>query len=205
MSEPEPSVLETRRHQMFPTLQPAEIGRLRRFGEARSFVAGDALAKVGVVSPGLMVILAGAVDVSRHSEMGGPELIVTYRVGSFMGELAQLSGRPSLVDSRAIEPVEALVIAPDRLRAVLVAEAELGERIMRALILRRVGLLEAGAGGPVIIGPPGSVPDVFAIGDVRAGSVKRVAASVGEGAQVVAALHGFLSPANGAARQSVRR
>ena len=34
---------------------------------------------------------------------------------------------------------------------------------------------------------------VFAIGDVRAGSVKRVAAAVGEGAQVVATLHGFLA------------
>jgi thioredoxin reductase (NADPH) len=34
---------------------------------------------------------------------------------------------------------------------------------------------------------------VFAIGDVRCGSVKRVAASVGEGAQVVAALHAFLA------------
>jgi thioredoxin reductase (NADPH) len=34
---------------------------------------------------------------------------------------------------------------------------------------------------------------VFAIGDVRAGSVKRVAAAVGEGAQVVAALHAYLS------------
>jgi thioredoxin reductase (NADPH) len=37
-----------------------------------------------------------------------------------------------------------------------------------------------------------SLPGVFAIGDVRAGSVKRVAAAVGEGAQVVAALHAFL-------------
>jgi thioredoxin reductase (NADPH) len=48
--------------------------------------------------------------------------------------------------------VEALIIPSDRLRALLVAEAELGERIMRALILRRVGLLEKGAGGPVIVG-----------------------------------------------------
>ncbi len=36
----------------------------------------------------------------------------------------------------------------------------------------------------------------FAIGDVRAGSVKRVAAAVGEGAQVVAALHAFLAEAH---------
>jgi thioredoxin reductase (NADPH) len=37
-----------------------------------------------------------------------------------------------------------------------------------------------------------SVPGVFAVGDVRSGSVKRVGAAIGEGAQVVAALHGFL-------------
>ena len=36
---------------------------------------------------------------------------------------------------------------------------------------------------------------VFAIGDVRDKSVKRVAAAVGEGAQVVAALHSYLSSA----------
>ncbi len=40
-----------------------------------------------------------------------------------------------------------------------------------------------------------AAPGVFAIGDVRCGSVKRVAASVGEGAQVVAALHAFLARA----------
>ena len=45
-----------------------------------------------------------------------------------------------------------LLIPPERLRALMVGEAELGEKIMRALILRRMGLLETGAGGPVIIG-----------------------------------------------------
>ena len=38
-----------------------------------------------------------------------------------------------------------------------------------------------------------SVPGVFAIGDVRAGSTKRVAAAVGEGAAVVSQIHGFLA------------
>ena len=40
-----------------------------------------------------------------------------------------------------------------------------------------------------------SVPGVFAVGDVRSGSVKRVGGAIGEGAQVVAALHGFLEGA----------
>ncbi len=146
------SIIETRRYQMFPTLEPEEIKRLRRFGEVRSYGMGEALAKVGEVGHGLTVILAGTVDIIQHDESGRREPIVTHGPGSFMGELAQLGGRPALVDAYAQEPVTAVIIPPERLRALLVAEAELGERIMRALILRRVDLLETGAGGPVIVG-----------------------------------------------------
>jgi thioredoxin reductase (NADPH) len=41
----------------------------------------------------------------------------------------------------------------------MIAEPELGDRIMRALILRRIALIEMGAGGPVLIGPE-DAPDV---------------------------------------------
>jgi thioredoxin reductase (NADPH) len=112
------------------------------------------LAKTGDIGLGLFVILAGKVDITRRGDAGRREHIVTHGPGSFMGELAQLSGRPALVDATALEPVQALIISSERLRALMVAEAELGERIMRALILRRVGLLETGAGGPVIVGRP---------------------------------------------------
>src|SRR6202049_896093 len=154
VSAPSQSIIDTRRHQMFPVLEPSEIERVRRFGEIRSYGAGEALAKVGEVGDGLSIILAGKVDITQHDESGRRQLIVTHGPGEFMGELAQLAGRPVLVDAYAQGPVEALIIRPDRLRALLVAEAELGERIMRALILRRVGLLETGAGGPVIVGRP---------------------------------------------------
>jgi thioredoxin reductase (NADPH) len=154
MSATKPSIFDTRRHQMFPVLQPQEIERVRRFGTMRSYLAGEALAKVGEVGEGLTIILAGKVDVTRHHESGLGDPIVTHGPGSFMGELAQLAGGPALVDAHAAEPVEALIIPPARLRAVLIAEAELGERIMRALILRRVGLLETGTGGPIIVGRP---------------------------------------------------
>jgi thioredoxin reductase (NADPH) len=152
MSEPSQSIIDTRRHQMFPVLEPSEIERVRRFGVVRSYGAGEALAKVGEVGHGLTIILAGKVDVTQHDESGRRVPIVTHGPGAFMGELAQLAGRRALVDAHALEPVESLVIPPDRLRALLIADAELGERIMRALILRRVGLLQAGAGGPVIVG-----------------------------------------------------
>ena len=150
------STLDTRSDQMFPTLEPSDIERMRRFGEPRRYAADAALAQIGEAGHGLTVILSGEVAITGRDEHGDPQPIVTHHPGSFMGELAQLSGRPSLVDARAIGPVEALAIAPERLRALLVAEADLGERIMRALILRRVGLLESGAGGPVIVGPAGN-------------------------------------------------
>jgi thioredoxin reductase (NADPH) len=152
MSLPNPSIMDTRRHQMFPVLEPMEIERVRRFGKVRSYGTGEALAKVGEKGHGLTVILAGTVDITQHDESGRRDLIVTYGPGAFMGELAQLAGRPALVDAYAQTAVDALIIPPEQLRALLIAEAELGERIMRALILRRVGLLERGAGGPVIVG-----------------------------------------------------
>ena len=152
MTESAPSIIDTRRDQMFPTLSAAEIERLRRFGKPRRYADGEALARVGEAGVGLAIILSGKVEISQHGELGRRETIVTHGPGGFMGELAQLSGRPSLVDAHAKGPVEALIVAPERLRALLVAEAELGERIMRALILRRVGLIETGGGGPVIVG-----------------------------------------------------
>ena len=152
MSLPNPSIMDTRRHQMFPVLEPMEIERVRRFGNVRSYGAGEALAKVGEKGHGLTVILAGTVDITQHDASGRRDPIVTYGAGAFMGELAQLAGRPALVDAYAQTAVDALIIPPEQLRALLIAEAELGERIMRALILRRVGLLERGAGGPVIVG-----------------------------------------------------
>ncbi|HWJ74518.1 MAG TPA: FAD-dependent oxidoreductase [Kaistia sp.] len=145
------STLDTRRAQMYPQLQPAEIERLRRFGIAASYGDGDMLARRGYAIPGLIVVLSGAVRITHRDAAGVDHLIVEHGPGEFVGEVTQLSERPALVDARAIGAVEALVIPSDRLRGLMVAEAELGERIMRALILRRVGLIEAGA-GPVIIG-----------------------------------------------------
>ena len=152
MAASERPIIETRHDQMFPVLEPAEIDRVRRFGETRFYRAGERLATTGEVGPGMFVILAGNVVVTQRDELAHHPPIVTYGPGSFLGELAQLSGRPALVDGQAQSRVEALVIPPQRLLDVLVEEAELGERIMRALILRRVGLLETGVGGPVIVG-----------------------------------------------------
>jgi len=149
-----PPVAQTRREQMYFTLTDGEIDRLRRFGVARRYGAGDYLVHAGEAGLGMFVILSGEVEVSRRDGLGHDLPMFPYKARNFLAEVGQLSGAASFVDARAVGEVEALVIPPAGLRGLVIAEAELGERIMRALILRRVGLIETGAGGPVLIGPP---------------------------------------------------
>ena len=151
MTDSRGNTIATRGAQVFPRLTEEELARLARFGEPRSYRAGEVVARVGHVPPGLQIILSGRLEVTQHDGGGERAPIIVHERGYFTGELAQLSGRPSLVDAVALTDVEALAIPSDRLRALLVAEADLGERIMRALILRRVGLIESGA-GPIIVG-----------------------------------------------------
>ena len=154
------SVAETRRPQMFPVLTAAELRRLERFGQRRRYRDGEFLAKTGAPSPGMCIVLSGKIVVLRHDGLGHVAPIVEMRQGEFAAELAELSGHPALVDVRAEGDVEALIVPTDGLRAVMVAEAELGERIMRALILRRVYLIESHAAGPTLVGAP-TLPDMI--------------------------------------------
>jgi thioredoxin reductase (NADPH) len=154
MTDVRQDIIATRGAQMFPRLTDEELARLAKFGEPRSYRTGEKVVRVGEVPPGLQLILSGRLEVTQHDRTDEGSHIVTHERGNFTGELAQLSGRPSLVDAVALTDVEAVAIPPDRLRALLIAEADLGERLMRALILRRVGLIESGA-GPIVVGPEG--------------------------------------------------
>ena len=145
-----------RYEQTFPSLTPQEIARMRRFGEVRAYKNGETLFETGKVGPGMFVILSGHVAITQRDGLGHVTPVIEQGPGQFLAEISQLSSRVALVDGHAEGDVETLLIAPDRLRALLVAEADLGERIMRALILRRVSLIRGGAGGPVLVGPSDS-------------------------------------------------
>jgi thioredoxin reductase (NADPH) len=145
-----------RHEQTFPSLTSPEIARMRRFGDLRQFKDGERLFETGKPGPGMFVILSGHVAITQRDGLGHVTPVIDQGPGQFLAEIGQLSGRPALVDGHAEGDVETLLIPPDRLRALLVAEADLGERIMRALILRRVNLIQGGVGGPVLIGPSSS-------------------------------------------------
>src|SRR5271154_1630702 len=146
-----PRYLET-----FPALTAQEIERLRRYGTLRKYSHGEKLFEVGKISPGMFVVLKGQVAVTERDGLGHVTPIVEQGAGQFTGEAGQLSRRAALAEGTAEGDVETLLIPTEGLRSLLVAEAELGERIMRALILRRVALLQGGAAGAVLIGPAGA-------------------------------------------------
>src|SRR5258707_7110604 len=129
---------------------------MRRFGEVVSFKDGESLFETSNPGPGMFVLLSGHVAITQRDGLGHVTPVIEQGPGQFLAEIGQLSGRVALVDGHAEGEVETVLIPPERLRALLVAEADLGERIMRALILRRVSLIQGGVGGPVLIGPPNS-------------------------------------------------
>jgi thioredoxin reductase (NADPH) len=142
---------DTRLEQLLFALTADELERVRRFGSPRHWAAGEMLIEAGRAVPGLIVILSGAANVVRRDGLGRSEVVAEHRAGHFVGDVGQLSGQHAIVDVAALESIDGLVMAPDQLRALINSEAELGGRILRALILRRAAAIEVGA-GPILIG-----------------------------------------------------
>ena len=148
--------------QRFPRLREAQLDVVRRFAEAqeRHFAPGESIFNVGERAVPTWFLLSGSAEISGRDGLNQQIQLKTLDSGHFTGELHQLTGGPALAgavagpDGCAAIPLDAV-----RLRALIVGSAELGELIMRAFILRRVGLHERGV-GPILLGRAGS-PDLL--------------------------------------------
>lgn len=152
------ALIDTRHHQMYPALDAAQLATARRFasGPARRFAPGEEVFAVGEHPAPVWLVLEGSIVVSRRDGLGHEEVIHEHGVGSFTGEVSQLAGRSSLAGGVAgAQGCKAVPLDAAHLRALLIGAAELGEIVMRALILRRVGLIESEAVGSVLVGQPG--------------------------------------------------
>lgn len=145
--------------QAFPTLTAPQVETARRFASStpRRFRAGETIYGIGDRDAPAWLVLEGTIDITRRD---GPEHevdLTTHGPRQFSGEISQLSGAPSLAAGHAGEH-GALAVAFDaaHLRALMVGSADVGEVVMRALILRRVGLIAAAGSGSVLVGDPGN-------------------------------------------------
>ncbi len=136
---------------MFPTLTRAQIARVAARGRVRPLRHGEVLYEAGATVTGFFVVTAGQVEVVRRSGEA-EELIALYDPGHFTGEINMLSGRPSLVRARARGSGEVIEMDREHLLALVQTDAEIGEILMRAFIVRRVELIAQGVGDAIVIG-----------------------------------------------------
>ena len=153
------SIAETRREQMFPCFTDAQIAAAGRFAPdgPRDFVPNEILFGLGTRETAAWLVIEGGIDLVRQQPFGDEVLIASLGPGQLSGEIGQLSGGATLALGRAGSAgCKALCFDPPHLRALVIGSAEIGEVVMRAFILRRVGLI-ASAAGPVLLGHPGSL------------------------------------------------
>ena len=148
---PIPSALDAST-QTFPILTQAQINRLLPHGKVRAVKAGEILFDLGDTNVPFFVVLSGSLEIVQPA-LKGERLIVTHDAhGNFTGELTMISGRRTLVRGRVKVPGEFLEISAEELRSVIAKDAELSEILMRAFILRRLALINAGYGNLILMG-----------------------------------------------------
>ena len=153
------SVIKTRGHQLFPVLDAVQIDTAKRFasGPSREFAPGEMVYDVAERHVPVWLVLKGSIDVVRRDGLNHEAAITSLGPGQFSGEVSQLAGAATLASGRAgPEGCTALPFDGAHVRALMVGSAEVGEIMMRAFILRRVGLIEEGGVGSVLVGTPGT-------------------------------------------------
>jgi thioredoxin reductase (NADPH) len=112
---------------------------------------GEVLVEQGDNAVPFFVVVSGEVEIVRPSG-AGETLVTVHGPGQFTGEVNMLSGRRTLIRMRATKAGELIELGWQRMLALVQTDAELGEILMRAFILRRVELVAAGMGDVVLIG-----------------------------------------------------
>ncbi|MET0338517.1 MAG: FAD-dependent oxidoreductase [Caulobacter sp.] len=152
------AVIDDRYDQMFPVLDAGQMAIAQGFasGESRRFAPDEVIFEIGEHHVPMWLILEGEIVVVRRDGLGHEQPITTQQAGQFTGEVSQLAGRGSLAQGKAgMNGCTAVPLDAPHLRALVIGSAEVGEMIMRALILRRVGLIEGGGSGSILVGQDG--------------------------------------------------
>src|SRR5690242_12205668 len=153
------SVIKTRGHQLFPVLDGTQIDTARRFasGPEREFAPGEIVYNAGERDVPAWLVLKGSIAVVRRDGLDHETAITSLAPGQFSGEVSQLAGAATLASASAgPEGCTALPFDATHVRALMIGSADIGEIMMRAFILRRVGLIEEGGVGAVLVGRPGT-------------------------------------------------
>ena len=154
MSEASPLTLlnrESRLDHIFPRLNSEQIARISAHGTKRQIEPGEVAYEPGTEDAPFLVVVAGQLQLVRPSETGDT-LITALVPGQFTGETNMLAGHRPTVRVLATQATEVLQLTRAQLLALVQTDAELGEILMRAFILRTAELIARGFGDAVLVG-----------------------------------------------------
>ena len=141
-----------RQAQTFPELSQDQIDRVTQFGTVETPPAGTTLFTRGERDVDFFVILSGAIEIVDSGTDGREDVITVHHSGQFSGELDLFNSREILVTGRTAADSRIVRVPRPAFRRLIQAEPEVGELIIRALTLRRVGLMKYAQGGILLIG-----------------------------------------------------
>ena len=155
MGEPErdPSDPYAREAQTFPRLSEEMAQRVAGYGTEEKLAAGDFVFQRGQRSVDFFLVLEGAIEIFQTDDQDTAQILNTHRERQFTGEMDLFNDRQILVSGRAGNNTSVIRIRRADFRRLVSAEPDIGELIMRAFILRRVGLIRHARSGVVLIGP----------------------------------------------------
>ncbi len=141
----------------FPTLTDDQIDRAKRFGTVEDLPKGTSVFERGQRTVDFFIVLKGCIEIFDDTACDAagelPEQVITvHGERKFTGELDLFSDRKILVSGRMGEDGTVLRIGRPGFREMLTAEPDVGQVVMRAFILRRVGLIAHGLGGALLVG-----------------------------------------------------
>ena len=148
---PTPFDVEGRRAQMFPALSPDELARVAAFGVERTYEDRQIVFEQGDREYPFFIVLEGELEI-LHPRADGEDPITVHRAREFTGDVSMLWGRRALVRARAKGRLRAVRIEHVRLKSLLQTDPEFSDTVMRAFILRRMGLVSGGHGDVAIVG-----------------------------------------------------
>jgi thioredoxin reductase (NADPH) len=146
-----PLIPTSRVEHLFPTLTPAQVARVAPHGQLRQLEHGEVLIEPGGPNTRFFVVTKGSLEVVGNRG-NGDEVVTVHRSGQFTGDVGTLSGRRALVRVQAGEPTEVIELDREYLLALVQADSELSEILMRAFVLRRMELIRNNVGDVVLLG-----------------------------------------------------
>lgn len=139
--------------QTFPVLTAEMAGRVAAFGHEEALAEGAWLFRRGDRSVDFFLCREGGIEILDTDSEGQAHLVHTHGPGQFTGELDLFNDRKVLVSGRAMADTRVVRIDRAAFRRMMAAEPDIGEIVMRAFILRRVGLLRHSDAGVALAGP----------------------------------------------------